>query len=86
MIKKNVFNLSRKVALVTGGGHGLGRAYCEAMAEFGADVAVNDIEVEGKLVQIKKVDDLLIFFVNITKPVKWRTRMAFQEKDVRDLV
>lgn len=43
MIKKNIFDLSGKVALVTGGGHGLGRAYCEAMGEFGADVACADI-------------------------------------------
>ena len=49
MIKKNIFNLSGKVALVTGGGHGLGRAYCEAMSEFGADVAIDDIN--GELAQ-----------------------------------
>jgi len=40
----NIFDLSGKVALVTAGGHGLGREYCEAMAEFGADVACNDID------------------------------------------
>jgi NAD(P)-dependent dehydrogenase (short-subunit alcohol dehydrogenase family) len=43
LFKKNIFDLSGKVALVTAGGHGLGRAYCEAMAEFGADVACADI-------------------------------------------
>ena len=43
-------------------------------------------ELEAELVDIKKVDDLVIFFVNTTKPVKWRTRMAFQERDLRELV
>jgi NAD(P)-dependent dehydrogenase (short-subunit alcohol dehydrogenase family) len=44
MPRKNIFDLSGKVALVTAGGHGLGREFCEAMAEFGANVAVNDID------------------------------------------
>lgn len=42
--------------------------------------------MEGELVDIKKIDDLVIFFVNTTNPVKWRTRMGFQERDMRDLV
>jgi len=41
---KGIFDLSGKVALVTAGGHGLGREYCEAVAEFEADVACNDID------------------------------------------
>jgi hypothetical protein len=43
-------------------------------------------EMEAELVNIKKVDDLVIFFVNTTKPVKWRTRMGFQQRDLRELV
>jgi hypothetical protein len=42
-------------------------------------------ELEGEVVNVKKVDDLVIFFVNTTKPVKWRTRMGFQESDLREL-
>lgn len=41
---KKMFDLSGKIALVTAGGHGLGREYCMAMAEFGADVVCNDID------------------------------------------
>ena len=43
-------------------------------------------EMEADLIQIKKIDDLVVFFVNTSKPVKWRTRMGFQERDLRDLI
>jgi len=41
-----MFDLSGRVAVVTGGGYGIGRSICEAMAEFGADVAIADIREE----------------------------------------
>ena len=43
-------------------------------------------ELEADIVGVKKVDDLVVFFVSTTKPVKWRTRMGFQQEDLRTLV
>ncbi len=43
----NIFDLSGKVAIVTGGGSGLGRLFCEALAEFGASISLCDIDEEG---------------------------------------
>ena len=45
MSEKGIFDLSGRVALITAGGRGLGREFCEAMAEFGADVACSDIDI-----------------------------------------
>ena len=43
-------------------------------------------ELEAKIEEVKKVDDVVIFYMRTSKPVKWRVRMAFQQQDLRNLV
>jgi len=54
MAKNNIFDLTGKVALITGASRGLGRAFAEAMAEFGADVACAGRD-EAKLAETLKI-------------------------------
>ena len=44
---KSLFNLSGKTALVTGGAGILGKEFCRGLAEFGANIAVVDVNVEN---------------------------------------
>ena len=43
-----------KTVVVTGGGRGLGRAYCESLAEQGANVVAADIRDTGNTIEAVK--------------------------------
>ena len=68
--------LDGKVAIVTGGGIGIGRAYSKALAQEGAKVAVADIQVEAATqvaAEIKKDGgEAIPVAVDVSSPEKTR--------------
>jgi len=48
--------LENKVAIVTGGGHGIGAAYCEGLAGEGAAVAVAELDADAGRVVAEKLE------------------------------
>ena len=54
--KIDIFSLKGKVALITGGGSGLGRVFCEALSAYGADIAIADIDPKGSQKTIKLIN------------------------------
>lgn len=59
--------LKDKVAIVTGGGIGLGRAYCKALAGEGAKVVVADIQEEAARAVAREVEGTAVR-VDVTSP------------------
>lgn len=50
-------NISGKVALVTGGGNGLGREICLELARKGCKIAIADIDYEGAETTVRMLND-----------------------------
>lgn len=54
----NIFDMSNKVALVTGGSRGLGRAMCHTLAEFGAEIVVVSRDLEACEATAREIQQL----------------------------
>lgn len=57
MNTSNLFDLKRKTAIVTGGAGGIGKASCEIIAAFGANVVVSDYNLEAAQQTSKEIND-----------------------------
>lgn len=62
-------DLSGKVAVVTGSGRGLGRAYVEALGTAGASVVVNDVDADAAAEAVKAVEAAGGRAVSVVAPV-----------------
>lgn len=58
MLNNQLFDLTGKVAVVTGAGSGLDIEFCEVLAQTGADVVASDIECTAADATAKRVDGL----------------------------
>ena len=80
-------DLKGKVAIVTGGGQGIGKAICLKLAEAGADVAVFDLNFENAQSTAQEIRKLSrkseAFKVDVTewKSVEDATRRAMESLD-----
>src|SRR5690606_34695707 len=57
MDTSKLFDLKGKTAIVTGGANGIGKASCEILAAFGANVVVSDYNLEAAQKTSKEIND-----------------------------
>jgi NAD(P)-dependent dehydrogenase (short-subunit alcohol dehydrogenase family) len=79
MAGKGIFDLAGKVVLITGGSRGLGRAFAEAVAAFGADVAIAARD-QGKI-----DETLAVLAKNKTRTLGISADMT-KEEDIKRMV
>jgi NAD(P)-dependent dehydrogenase (short-subunit alcohol dehydrogenase family) len=77
--RPSLFDLTGKVALVTGAGSGMGRAICEAMAEHGANVVCADINPDS----VNETSEIISTFGNRVLPVE---ADVFEVGDIKRMI
>ncbi|MEM1145683.1 MAG: glucose 1-dehydrogenase [Pseudomonadota bacterium] len=71
-----MYALSSKVALVTGGASGIGRASCEALAAAGAGVIVADIDEPGGRATVTAIGEAAVFqYLDVSRESDWERAM-----------
>ena len=82
----DLFDLTGKVALVTGGTHGLGMAIANGLAKAGAKIVVNDISQEkldnAKKEYEKKGVDATMYLFDVTDDAAVKEHIEIIEKEV----
>ncbi len=85
-MKNNLFDLTGKIALVTGGTHGLGMAIAVGLANAGAKIVVNDIDKEklehAKQEYKKQGVDVATFLFDVTSEESVDKGITAIEKEV----
>ncbi|NNE93907.1 MAG: SDR family oxidoreductase [Verrucomicrobiales bacterium] len=77
-MKSNLFNLDGKVAVVTGGSKGLGKAMARGLAECGADVMINARNEEELKAAAAEIGD------GLDGKVEWRVTDMLNRQGVDD--
>jgi len=57
MDTSKLFDLKGKTAIITGGANGIGKASCEMLAAYGANVVVSDYNLEDAKKAAKEIND-----------------------------